>query len=151
MKSLIGEIEDCVMCGVSNFAQIATNYGSDIITMTTLTFYLNLNEGFNLFTSCCSYLNSRNGIFLIGIEIDWGKNTYTSDGYQKRFDNVIKRIPFSYTDEKNNPLNLSKYFPQINTYLMLGKDVLAIEVKQVPEHMRNIRYNGRSYNLESIT
>jgi hypothetical protein len=101
-----------------------------------------------LFGFCCSCLNSCDGVIFIGMKGNGWKKKFTVGGYSRRFDEVMKNIPFKFTDKRKQLIDLSEYFPTMKVYPLLGKEVLAIEIKQVPGHLKKIYFNGSSYSKD---
>jgi hypothetical protein len=106
IESILLDIEYCInkerFIDFGPHELISDHYGRYIELMSTLSFYMYLEKykTSHLFRGCCCNLNCRDGIFLIGTEQDSRKYKYIVEGYNRRFDEVMKRIPFMFTDKK---------------------------------------------------
>jgi ATP-dependent DNA helicase RecG len=98
-----------------------------------------------VFKTCCSFLNTGGGIVIIGIFEDEANKKFTITGYNKHNEDKTKTISKVYTDEDKNPLDLSEYFPAFEIHEILGKEVLAIYVEEVPEDLKYVYYEGYAY------
>lgn len=108
----------------------------------------NTSEWREVFKTCCSFLNTGGGIILIGIYEDEKNKKFTITGYDKRNEEKTKTIPRIFTSENKQALDLSQYFPAFEVHEILGKEVLAIYVEEIPEDLKYVYLEGEAYERQ---
>lgn len=96
----------------------------------------------------CAFLNTSGGIILIGIYEDEKDGKFVISGYDKRNENKTKDIAKVFTDELKHLLDLSEYFTAFEVHNILGKEVLAIYIEEIPEDKKYVYYEGAAYERQ---
>lgn len=103
------------------------------------------SEWKEVYKTACAFLNTNGGIILIGIFEDDNKKEFIIRGFDKRNEEKIKNIAKVFTNEKGQNLDLAIYFTAFEINEILGKEVLAIYVEEIPEDLKYVYYDGTTY------
>ena len=106
------------------------------------------SEWREVFKTCCAFLNTGGGIVLLGIFEDEKNQKFTITGYNKRNEEKTKSVASIFKNEERRPLDLNQYFPAFEIHEILGKEVLAIYVEEVPEDLKYVYYEGSAYERQ---
>lgn len=98
-----------------------------------------------VYKTACAFLNTHGGIILIGIHEDEKSQKFNITGYDKRNEDKTKEISKVYTDELKQQLDLSTYFTAFEIHSILGKEILAIYIEEIPEDLKYVYYEGSAY------
>ena len=101
-----------------------------------------------VYKTCCAFLNTGGGIVLVGVYEDEKNKKFTVTGYDKRNEEKTKTITKAFTNEQKQPLDLSQYFTAFEIHHILGLEVLAIYVEEIPEELKYVYFEGEAYERQ---
>jgi ATP-dependent DNA helicase RecG len=106
------------------------------------------SEWKEVFKTCCALLNTGGGIIIVGIFEDEKNRKFVITGYSKENEEKTKTVSKVLTNEVKQTLDLTQYFPAFEIHQILGKEVLAIYVDEVPEDLKYVYYEGHAYERQ---
>ena len=140
IEKILSEIETCINQG--NFKKLEHDK-LDLKDNSHTT-----SEWKEVFRTCCAFINTGGGIVLLGIFEDEKNQKFTITGYDKRNEEKTKSIASIFTNGEKHRLDLNQYFPAFEIHQILGKEVLAIYVEEVPEDLKYVYYEGIAYERQ---
>jgi predicted HTH transcriptional regulator len=100
-----------------------------------------------LYKTICAFLNTNGGIVIIGIKEDDKSKKLQFTGYNSNNEARIKEIPWQFTDEKKNKIDLSEYIrPDLmEIHPMCKGQVCVLYIEKLPEDKKFIYYKDDAY------
>ncbi|MBC7650864.1 MAG: putative DNA binding domain-containing protein [Deinococcales bacterium] len=137
VEKILIDIESCIQTGV--FKKLE----DDKLDMKDNSH--NASEWKEVFKTSCAFLNTNGGILLIGIHEDEKNKTFDIKGFNKENEDKLKTIKNQFKNEKKEVLNLEQYFASYKFFEILGKQVVAIYIEELPEELKYIYHDGFAY------
>ncbi|MCU0322296.1 MAG: putative DNA binding domain-containing protein [Chitinophagaceae bacterium] len=137
VEQILSEIESCIQAGI--FKKLEDDK-LDIKDNSHDT-----SDWKEVFKTACAFLNTNGGIILIGIHEDEKNQTFHIKGFNKLTEDKLKSIKKEFKNERNELLDLEQYFPSYQFYEILGKQILALYIEELPEELKYVYYDGFPY------
>lgn len=98
-----------------------------------------------LYRSACAFLNAEGGIIIIGVhESEKGKR-YSFKGYNPQIENALKELPKKFTNQQNQPVDLSLSFPAYEIRDFMGGKICVVYVEKLDEEQKYVFYKGEAF------
>ncbi|MFT3678709.1 MAG: putative DNA binding domain-containing protein [Ferruginibacter sp.] len=103
------------------------------------------SEWKEVFKTACAFLNTGGGIIVLGIHEDEKEKKYIITGFNKTNEEKLKTIGQEFLNSKKEKDNFQEYITAYEEHEILGKNVLAIYIDQLPEDKKFIFYGENAY------
>ena len=137
VEQILAEIESCIQSGIfkkleDDKLEIKDNSHST-------------SKWQEVYRTSCAFLNTNGGILLLGIHEDEKNKTFHIKGFNKENEDKLKTIKNQFKNEKKAALDLEQYFASYKYFEILGKEVVAIYIAELPEELKYVYYDGVAY------
>ena len=137
VENILQEIETCIKQGIfkkleDDKLDIKDNSHSS-------------SEWKEVYKTACAFLNTNGGIILIGIHEDEKNKQFVIKGFSKENEEKLKSIKDQFSNEKKVKLDLIQNFAAFKFYELLGVQVLAVYIEELPEDQKYVYYEDIPY------
>jgi ATP-dependent DNA helicase RecG len=98
-----------------------------------------------IYKTTCAFLNTHGGIILIGIHEDEKNKRFVINGFDKKNEEKLKCIKDIFTNDKKEKIDLEQYINSYKFFEILGIQVLAVYIEELPEELKYVYYEGIAY------
>jgi ATP-dependent DNA helicase RecG len=99
---------------------------------------------YSLMETVCAFLNTNNGIIIVGIREEDKPKKYVLTGFN--FDNepTLKTSLQKITDERGNTVDVSNLI-YMQTMPFLDKTIVVLHIDQLPDDQKYVFYSGKAF------